>query len=193
MGLAFIPIATIHADLISEPMGDACALLVEQSLMCDGDIFSSTIGGPSALSNYSCSTVTGYDQSLPERVYLFMPQANGEVTFRVNSATVDADLYLLPTGCNPAECLAASESTGEDQLSFNATVGTEYYVVVETYDFPGEFELTIETGGACREDCDNAVDDDFDGDIDCQDADCSDDPACPVPREIFSDGFETLE
>jgi hypothetical protein len=185
--------ATIYADLIDEPTGDACAILVEKSLMCDGQIIGNTIGGPSQLSNYSCSTVPGYDQSLPERVYLFIPQANGEVNFRVQSATVDADMYLLPTGCNPAECLAASETAGDDQLSFTATIGTEYYIAIETFDSPGDFELTIETGGACLEDCDNGVDDDFDGDIDCNDTDCNGDPACPISKQVFSDGFEYLE
>jgi hypothetical protein len=120
---------------------------------------------------------------------LFIPQTSGAINIHVQSTSVDADLDLMSDGCDPAACLAASEDFGNDQLSFNATAGTNYFIAVETADVPGEFELEIDVGGGCNEDCDNGVDDDFDGDIDCADADCTGDPVCLIP-EIFDDGFE---
>ncbi len=41
-----------------------------------------------------------------------------------------------------------------------------------------------------KELCDNGIDDDGDGLIDCDDPDCADDPACEVPVEICDDGID---
>jgi hypothetical protein len=39
--------------------------------------------------------------------------------------------------------------------------------------------------------CGNGIDDDFDGDLDCADADCLGGSSCPVGTLIFSDDFES--
>ena len=191
-GLASFLALNAYAELNLDPIDASCAALVERNITCADTLSDTTVGGSNELSNYSCSSFPEYDQSLPEKVYSFTPQSNGEVNIWVQSSHVDADLYLMADGCDPAACLAASEEPGSDHLSFVATAGTDYYIVVETYDFPGPFDLIIEDNtGGCREDCDNGVDDDFDGAIDCDDADCDGDPVCRIPG-IFDDGFEVL-
>jgi hypothetical protein len=143
------------------------------------------------LSNYNCGSQEGTGAEI---VYAFDPVATGPLTVLLHSISGDNDLYILEGSCDPVSaCVAASEEFGpDDELTFDATFGTTYYIVVEAFS-PGEFELILDgtgVGGACPENCTNGIDDDADSDIDCDDADCSTFPAC-LSDDVFGDGFET--
>ncbi|MFA6436993.1 MAG: hypothetical protein WC242_02665 [Candidatus Paceibacterota bacterium] len=67
--------------------------------------------------------------------------------------------------------------------SYNATINAESTPISASIDVTGP--------GSFVEDCDNTMEDDGDGKIDCEDPDCSADPACvPPPIEICTGGVD---
>ncbi len=88
---------------------------------------------------------------------------------------------------DPGGCLAGDDDLGQDAgrsriAGLAIAPGQVRVLVVSTFAagvvIPA-FTVTVATDGDGEpERCDNAVDDDEDGRVDCDDADCADDPAC---------------
>jgi hypothetical protein len=165
---------------------------VYRGITCSADLTANTNEGASrVLDFYPCGVPnTHLVQTNPEHIYLFEPQASGPVTFRLSGMTVDHDLYVLEAACDPAECLQAStkQSRDIDSVTFDAVRGQTYYIVVEAYRGVGPYTLNFDVGvGGCPEDCDDGIDNDSDGLIDCADADaCGEEPACDC--DVDNDG-----
>ncbi|MCB9689963.1 MAG: thrombospondin type 3 repeat-containing protein, partial [Alphaproteobacteria bacterium] len=160
-------------DPITEVAGD---------LSCSSDIHDDTLTGTSdALDYYECGAPYGNVlQRAPEKIYRFEATSTGRVTFQVDNMTTDHDIYVLGDTCHQDECLTGStQTTANDQVQFDAVAGNTYYLVVESFGGPGEYDLHFRANTpGCPEDCDDRADNDADTLVDCADPDCAGDPNC---------------
>ena len=166
----------------------------------------SHLGGTTASTWYSCgSPYSPLYQTAGEDVYEFTCQRTGRVTLDVTGMDCDLDIYILDATCSASGgCVAGSTaaSTTNDSVTFTCTALSTYYISIEAYGYsvgssysgycaPSEGHYTlsfdISAGTGCPEDCDNGLDDDFDGYIDCSDSDCARDPAC---CDLDNDGYD---
>ena len=121
------------------------------------------------LTTYSCSAdeYTG-----PEVAATFVAPFDGTVTVTLDDESAETDILVVSDAqglCDPANCVA----TGFDEATFEAVAGTTYYLVVDGYDGAvGSFTLALDCTAATELSCDDGVDDDGDGSIDCLDSDC---------------------
>jgi hypothetical protein len=107
----------------------------------------------------------------------------------------DIDLYLLD---GTGEEIAWSITEDDDELiEGTVLVDTTLYVMVEMYSEGGcntydlSFVLDDSRCGATVEDCGDSVDNDLDGDTDCDDADCADAPECQPCEPDFYEPNDT--
>jgi MYXO-CTERM domain-containing protein len=177
---------------------------LENTITCSSDIVSTTKNGSDVLNFYECGTPY-FDQlqTNPEAIYQFSPQKSGSVTFTLSGLTADQDLYVLEGACDTSTCTvgSAQSSKASESLTFNATQGVDYYIVVEAYGGGSDYTLSFKDGaGGCLEDCDDKKDNDADGKIDCLDSDCLGDPVCgctmidyypDVDLDTFGDASKT--
>ena len=168
----------------------------------------SDLGGTARTAMYSCGRYAPLPQTGMEDVYSFTCQSSGSVTLNITALDCDLDIYILDDTCDPFYgCVAASDElrTSSDSVTFTCAAGATYYVVIEGYGFTqspaygtgycsgaseGDYQLSFDVsrGTGCSEDCDNGTDDDLDGDIDCADSDCADDPICNCDED--ADGYD---
>lgn len=180
----------LHENTVLWP-GSAEADCGQTELGCGQTVSYNTlsVGSTSQLSSYSCATVP-FDGS--EYMYRFDAAADGptqvEAHLDYDNAIWDDEsftevgrkLFVLEdhgTGPDPAACI--TWSTGSD-TSFVASAGTSYWLVVDSAaSYGGPFDLSLACSGVV-EDCDNGLDDDADGSIDCSDDDCAFESDCGV-------------
>jgi hypothetical protein len=170
------------------------------SLTCSSDITGaavdgsegSRVGGSCDTSDcYTCGTPSAnLAQANAEDIYSFACQSTGSVTVILDNQTCDLDLYvLMPTGnflaCNSfPDCIAGdtTRSVTVSSVTFTCTQGVTYYVIVEHFESSQAvcgYDLFFDDNtGGCPEDCDDGIDNDLDGPIDCDDSDCAADSAC---------------
>jgi len=151
---------------------------------------------------YSCGAPFADEPQLgPEGVYEFTCQVSGDVTLLVTNLPCDVDLYVLGDTCDPfADCLfgATNSFASDDSVTFTCAANTTYYIVVEAYGvghadqasgpcedsggnlFTPTYTLSfdVSAGTGCPEDCDDGVDNDFNGLNDCDDPACGQEPLC---------------
>ncbi len=145
---------------------------------CGSEITSTTVGGAMNFSSYSCLQGT---EDGPEVAYQVIAPEGAQVNVTMQpGAGGDLDLFLLAgdaDDCDPDQCLDGSVESGQnpEQISF-VMPADAVYLVIETYDQPTSFNMSLSCGDS--EVCDNGVDDDGDGAVDCSDPDCAQDPAC---------------
>jgi len=101
-------------------------------LACGGTDTWSNLGGghTNNVASYSCNT---WNESGPEYTYLFNPVNAGDVTVDLSGMTEDLDIYILSDGgmvCDPSNCL----DYGNDTVTFTATAGGVYFLVVDGFD-----------------------------------------------------------
>jgi len=168
---------------------DACTAAVQIS--CGDQVSGDTRNGVTRFEEYSCLRQSTEDG--PEVAYELNIPAGTHVTANMShGGNADLDLFLLPASggsCDPDACIDASLNYSDPEtLEFDVPAGGAY-LVVDTYQNATSFELSVACA-APDEVCDNTVDDDLDGDTDCDDADCADDPACQVPDEDCTNGVD---
>ena len=79
---------------------------------------------------------------------------------------------------NPVTCVNAGDAVTTTQ-TFPALAAGTYWLIVESYPgTPGVTTVTLSTGTTTPEICDNGIDDDGNGLIDCQDLACVNAPNC---------------
>lgn len=173
--------------LLASPTVAAIFCTVDGTLRCGVEVSAGTAGKSAFLGEYACGGDLAPNE---EAVFRFRPQESGNVNFHLTGMATDHDLYVLEGALNPDECVGSEVTAGtaDAELTVSATAGEIYFVVVEAAGATGAFTIAAETtgDGACRETCDNGLDDDVDEDIDCDDADCALDYAC---GPVFDDGF----
>ena len=171
------------------------------------DQTASTLGGSCSGGDcYTCgSPYSRLAQDEYEDVYSFTCQASGTVTLNISGLDCDLDIYILDDTCDPyggCEEGSTEAGTADDSVSFTCVAGDTYYVVIEGYGFglssgsgrcrnsDGDYTLDfdISAGTGCPEDCTDGLDNDFDGDTDCDDSDCVGDPACSC--DLDGDGYD---
>jgi len=121
-----------------------------------------------------------------EYTYHFSVDTNTLVTVTATGLTGDLDMLVLrddgTMGCNPVFCYAYSMNIQPDQgdsedVHFEANPGYTYYIALDGYqDATSLFDLAV----ACEpgEVCNNGVDDDGDGLVDCDDPSCFGQTSC---------------
>jgi MYXO-CTERM domain-containing protein len=162
------------------------------TLTCGASINDTTVGGSSVFTSYSCLSQASEDG--PERGYqLALPVGTRAIATLTPTGAGDLDLLLLSAsddGCSPNNCIDASVSSDSQPETLTFTLpAAGAYLVVETYNTPGEFTLEVTCTGQA-EVCDSGADDDGDGDVDCADPDCDDDPLCAGDPEICDNGVD---
>ncbi len=179
-------------DCDDHPACGPRACLAPLELGCGDEITDTTEGGAHHLRQYTCHT-SGLEIG-PERAYVITAPRGLDVWVTLHPEDgADLDLFVLPwflDDCAAWDCLGASATEGptSEQLTFRAR--TDHgFIVVDSAGTPGAYTL-IMTCDTAAEDCANNVDDDADGDLDCEDADCHSHPDCMPPPEICVGGVD---
>jgi hypothetical protein len=153
------------------PGPNACSATNE--LPCNGSVNGNSAGGLNEVESWSCSeyTMTG-----PEAVYSLKGAGTGTVTIDLSNLQADVDLFVttgLYNACDPESCIEASYNSDltAEHISFEATGGTVYYVVIDGWEgATSSFRLT--TTCPTESNCTDGLDDDSDYLSDCDDPDC---------------------
>jgi hypothetical protein len=91
-----------------------------------------------------------------------------------------------PCGANPIDCVDPKEAV-KGQHTFPSLPGGHYYVITQAFEKAGQGPVTVTLSTpSMKEICNNGVDDNGNGLIDCADADCANDPNC-VTQECKPD------
>ena len=210
-------LALLAAFFMAGPAWATCPTseTILDELTCSSSV--STVIGTSSASSLG-GTCTGGDcytcgspyaplyQEEYEDVYEFTCQATGSVTLEISGLDCDLDIYILDSTCDPfGGCDAGSTEAGtaDDSVTFSCTAGDTYYVVIEGYGFSASssysgycssgmgaytLDFDISAGTGCPEDCTDGIDNDLDGDVDCDDTDCALEPVCSC--DMDGDGYD---
>ncbi len=106
-------------------------------------------GSTNTMTDYAC---VPWAESGPEYAYRFSPTENVRVTIDLTGLSADLDLMVLssPGGtCLGSNCVAASSISGTspESVTFTATTGTAYAVVVDGYNgATSSYQVSV----ACR-------------------------------------------
>ena len=134
--------------------------------------------------------------------FSYTPAQDGTVTLSTcNIASWDTDAVVYTGSCSSLTQVACNgDATGCSNWTsiienMAVTGGTNYKIRIGSYGSSGgsgEMDLTFTPGGGSPvEVCNNGVDDDGDGFIDCSDSDCALDPACSTtPPEDCTNGVD---
>ena len=125
------------------------------------------------VSDPSCGGANGFDRS-----WEFTPGITGDYFIDASNSNFTASV-VVDDGCGGAE-LACGVFPAE--VTVNLTAGQTYVIHVNAFSsltpLPGNIELSVVL--LSPEICNDAFDNDSDGDIDCADVDCVGDPNCLV-------------
>jgi hypothetical protein len=169
------------ADCSLNPLCQPSACEIAQTISCGDQVSGNTQNGVMRFDRYSCLRQGSEDG--PEVAYQLDVSPGTSITVGMQHGDgSDLDLLLLPGSCDPDACLDASLNYSRPESLEFVMPADGAFLVVETFENPTTFDLTVSCA-VPDEVCDNSVDDDLDGDTDCDDADCTTDPAC-VPDEI---------
>ncbi|MEE2830606.1 MAG: hypothetical protein VX498_15570, partial [Myxococcota bacterium] len=160
-----------------------CIEICQESwvLLC-GSFESFTTELPSAtnqVDSYSCNS---WEETGPEFAYYFMAPTDqpNQVTVSLNyDPSIDLDVFVLEDQgipCNSESCIAA----GVFDALFETSPGEEYWIVVDGYQgSSGAYDILVDCEPVPdAEICDDGIDNDGDGDIDCDDTDCAGSANC---------------
>lgn len=125
--------------------GGVCQTL--NSLSCGTSNSGSTLNGSPLLDRYACAS---RHEDGRERVYRFVAPKTGEVTIELSTQVAELDVIVVGArangSCDPlGACLAASGAqSGSRKVTFAATAGQNYYVIVDAAENgAGLFELQV--------------------------------------------------
>lgn len=117
-----------------------------RELSCGMALSGATTSGSPIFENYSCAS---RHESGQEVIYRFVPISSGQVTVQLSAAIAELDVIVLGTfrsgGCDSrGACLAASGAQSPRQVTFSATAGKTYYLLVDGADrATGTYELLV--------------------------------------------------
>ncbi|MBX2801030.1 MAG: Hint domain-containing protein [Myxococcales bacterium] len=110
---------------------------------------------------------------------LFTAPDDGDYLVSLVHSEVPVQVYALD-GCGGPELACSTTATGTDPLLLSLSAGASVVLVVDG-DPRGEegfFELVVSTLEAAEGACDDGIDTDLDGHLDCQDEDCATSTLC---------------
>ncbi len=157
---------------------NTCTCKSNQLLAC-GDTITVVTGGTgstSSVKQYGCDTKLFYGK---EMGYTFSSTTSRPATLTVSGATnPDARVFVTRTAvdvCAPLQCIA---ETGNGTKNFAAAANEVYYIMVDTPTVTAT-QLTLTVTCGAPEICNDGVDNNGNGLVDCQDlASCCGDAAC---------------
>ena len=174
------------------PANDDCANAVPVFLgLTDIDSNNATTGGPGPDDSACPGTAIGACGN--DIWYSYTPAENGLLTVSTcDIASWDTDLQIFDGDCGALNMIAcngdsAGCSTFTSEVNDVAVVGgTTYLIRVSSWSEgttgTGQMNVTfVPDTGPGVENCTNGADDDGDGLVDCEDADCSGNPSCIPP------------
>ncbi|MBT9555065.1 MAG: hypothetical protein IV100_03500 [Myxococcales bacterium] len=136
------------------------------------------------VTQYACSTDTFTGG---EYTYLFVAPYDGTLRATLSNEEAITDVHVLlqtDAGCDSKACVATDFTSAVTEMK----AGETYYIVVDTFEieeglFADTGAYTIDLGcvPAVETRCEDGLDDDEDGNVDCEDSDCTTDPACFTP------------
>ncbi len=104
-----------------------------------------SLGSTNKIKTYAGVT---WSMTGPEYTYSFVTATSGPVTVTLSNKTGDLDIFVLngaAAACNGSYCLGA----GISSVSFSATAGQAYYLVVDGYNGAvGSFTINVACAGA---------------------------------------------
>lgn len=132
-------------------------------------------GSTFAVDHYSC---TQYTYPGPEIAYLFKAPYDTKVKASLKLESESTDLLVLEgASCDPAACIGY----GLAEVEFEAEKNKPYSIVVDGWKGAmGTFVINVECTPETEVVCNDLIDNDFDGLLDCADEeDCFLSPDCP--------------
>ncbi len=129
--------------------------------------------------------------------YLVLMEPGFEATFETTNASFDTYLYLLDERCMEVDRDDDGGVGLHSRITYEVDYPAEYTLVVTSYGSYATGTYTLLVGSepvvASEVDCDDGVDDDDDGLVDCDDPDCANSPICtPLPpRSCYPDADQT--
>lgn len=110
---------------------------------CGSMLTASNVGLVANIDYYDCALLP---ETGPEIAYSFIPDLTGPVTVTISNLTADLDLFILQDTCDFEACIDYGADAGPtEQVSFIATAGTQYFIVVDGYDgAESDFTMTVE-------------------------------------------------
>lgn len=132
-----------------EPTGGGECKSEQAPLVCDAVVEGSNYGFVNDVQEWNCVDwlTTG-----PESVFEFTAPEDGTVDLTLTGLQSDVDLFVsdkVGEGCSEEACVAYSgnSNTDDESLSFEATAGTTYMVVVDGYSGnTSNFSLAVACG-----------------------------------------------
>jgi cysteine-rich repeat protein len=137
----------------------------------------------------------------PEHVFRLNLRQRKTVTISAAGSAFSPLLYVRKDTCASADAEVVCDDQFRDAVELvDAEPGTYYIVVDGRFSGLGEFALTV-TEGRLAEQCQNGVDDDGDGQLDCADTDCVGQPGCltcifecdPSPDDCFAGSCNSFD
>lgn len=117
------------------------------AIACGSIVTGTTLAGPSNIDTYACDA---WHELGRETVYRLQATTSGMVTVSLSGMTKDLDLIVLRHGagggCEPRNpgCVAASSTQTNESVTFMATAGQVYYLVVDGYGSSvGDFTVSV--------------------------------------------------
>jgi len=190
-GLAAAP-QLAWADVCSTSGASVLTCGTVRSTAVDWDFFAQLGGLFDGDAYPGCGTSRSFDN--PEMAWVFTCVAAGQVTVTIDRMECDLDMFVLDDSCDtssPSACLGHNPRGGTqaESVTFQCAAGRVNFVVVERMEedlVPSwvpwvgsecsiwddhDYRIRVD----CREECDDLVDNDGDGLVDCFDPDC---PTC---------------
>ncbi len=78
----------------------------------------------------------------------------------------------------------------QSEIEFIATPGQTWFIFVDSFEVGGAYSLAVDFRTCTERVCDDGIDNDEDEGVDCNDADCANDPACLPDPEVCNDGID---
>ena len=114
-----------------------------------------------------------------ETVFSFTPESGGGLHAWLTDTTTDLHVLLLSEDCDTYECRDWADGDLEGQ---EVAGGTTYHLVIDSAaGEEGDFNLWLQCDVSDETFCENGIDDDNNGQTDCDDSDCDGHPACAAP------------
>jgi cysteine-rich repeat protein len=125
--------------------GGSCRQAIDISCST-ANLAGTTLGGALKRTQYACAA---RDESGREQYYRFTKATAGQATVRITGFSGDLDLMVVGArgqACIPdAQCTGSSQTAAStEQVIFNATANTPYYVIVDgTAGAASNFQITV--------------------------------------------------
>jgi hypothetical protein len=138
-------------------------------------------GSTDAVEEYECAQ---WVYNGPEMAYRFKAPFDTEVNVSLALENASTDILVVEGFlCDPSHCIAH----GLDHVDFEAKEGKEYNIIVDGYQGAlGTYKMDIGCTSASELVCDDGLDDDDDGLVDCADeVDCAGEIACAKCKALY--------